>query len=269
MQPSSMYACPRCNTALPANARFCRNCGFTLTQAQPGAQSAAPYQDTYSLAYPANQQAAPVSSAPWPPDDQYLPNTPINNGGWSPPPAQPGGSYAAYDEEAPPKRSFWRSFWGFVVITSLVLMVLGVSLFAIYAYPTLCSLQARKGLRQDMPLPCGITFQDFIDRSASGTTGQGSTEWVFSVDNTSPSQIKTFYDDHLPRNGWSLPPAAQNTQQFPDSILACKTDTLAIVHATTQANPDDDISPPPGSTLLIIIFVPIKNLTENFCATTS
>jgi hypothetical protein len=256
MQANSLSSCPRCNTALPPNARFCRNCGLTLAQAQPGGQPAAPYQNTYSLAYPANQQVGAAPGAPWPSADPYFPNTPIANADW---PQQP------YDDP-PRKRSFWRSFWGVVVIASLVLTVVGVSLFAIYAYPTLCSVQARKGLRQDMPLPCGITFQDYIDRSASGTTGQGSTEWVFSVDNTSTTQIKSFYLDHLPKNGWTLPSNAQNTQQFPDSILACKGDTLAIVHASTQTNPDDDLSPPPGSVLLIIIFVPIKNLPENFCA---
>src|SRR5262245_49613980 len=148
MQPSSMQPCPRCNTALPANARFCRNCGLTLTPAQPSAQAVAPYQDTYALGYPANQQGDPASNAAWPPEDQYIPNTPINNGGWSPP-SQQGGRYASYDDDAPPKRSFWRSFWGIVVIASLVIMVVGVSLFAIYAYPTLCSVQARQGLRQD------------------------------------------------------------------------------------------------------------------------
>jgi hypothetical protein len=129
----------------------------------------------------------------------------------------------------------------------------------------LFSLQARKGLRQDMPLPCGITFQDFLDRSASGTTGQGSTEWVYGVDSTTTAQLKTFYQSHLPQNGWTIPTSAQNDQQFPDSLLACKGDTLAIVHGTTQTNPDDQITPPPGAILLIIIFVPIKNLPQNFC----
>lgn len=268
MQANPLSSCPRCNTALPPNARFCRNCGLTLTPMPSSAQPAAPYQDTYSLAYPANQQAGAAPGGNWPPPaEPYVPNTPVANAGWPSYPAQEA-RYLAYDDpETPPKRSFWRSFWGFVVIATLVLTVVGVSLFAIYAYPTLCSVQARKGLRQDMPLPCGITFQDYIDRSASGTTGQGSTEWVFSVDNTSPAQIKAFYQDHLPRNGWTLPPNAQNTQQFPDSILACKGDTLAIVHSTTQTLLDDDLSPPPGAVLLVIIFVPIKNLTENFCAT--
>jgi hypothetical protein len=268
MQPSPMHSCPRCNTPLPANARFCRNCGFTLTPAQGGVQPAAPFPDTYSLAYPANQQAGAGSSVPWPPpDDHYIPNTPVSNASWSSPPQ--GGRYpAAYDEPEPPKRSFWRSLWGIVLIGTLLLTLVGVSLFAIYAYPTLCSVQARKGLRQDMPLPCGITFQDYIDRSASGTTGQGSTEWVFSVENTSGAQIKAFYQEHLPRNGWDLPPNAQNTEQFPDSILACKGDTLAIVHSTTQETLDaPGLSPPPGSVLLLIIFVPIKNLSENFCST--
>jgi len=172
------------------------------------------------------------------------------------PPSYPVSGY----DPPPPRRHFWRSFWGLSVVGCLLLVVVGVSAFAIYFYPTLCSAQQRNNLRDDLPLPCGITFIDHLNRSASGTTGPGSEEWVYSVDGTSPAQIRSFYQDNLPGKGWAVPPNAQNSQDFPNALLACKAPTLAVITGSQQTNPDDRATPPTGGSLLIIILVPVKNL---------
>jgi hypothetical protein len=169
------------------------------------------------------------------------------------------GYQASYADQKLPKRSFWRSLGGLSLIIFLLLLVVGVSAFAIYFYPTLCSVGSRNGLRNDIPLPCGITFQDHLNRSASGTTGAGSEEWVYSVDGQTPAQLKSFYQANLPSNGWAIPPAAQNSQVSSGALLACKAPTLAIIAGSQDTNPDDNIAPPPGSSLLIIILVPVKN----------
>jgi hypothetical protein len=248
----SVQPCPRCGVPLPATARFCRNCGLTQEVAQDAFwRTSAPYP----------------GSADQSPDDfstQQAPSGPPNGPFAHARRGSPYPPYPSYASEPPPvKRSFWRSLWGITVIGLLLVMVLGVSAVAIYFYPSLCSVQQRNGLRSDIPLPCGITFEDHLDRSASGTTGPGSEEWVYSVDGTNPAQLKSFYQGKLPDNGWAIPPAAQNSQDFPNGLLACKAPTLAIITGSQDTNPDDNVAPPPGASLLIIILMPTKNLSAD------
>jgi hypothetical protein len=264
---SATQLCPRCGVALPASARFCRNCGLTLT-ASMDAVSPPPLSPTYAPAYtPPADPAANRWSAQGAAQANYQPPNPA----YANPPI---GSYASYnapvddypaydDEPEKPKRAFWRSFRGCLVISFLLLLVLGVSAFGIYFYPSLCSVGARSGLQSDIPLPCGLTYQGHLDRSASGATGPGSQEWVYTVDSTSPAQIKSFYQSNLPTTGWDIPAAAQNNQSFPDALLACKGTTLAVIQSTQQSVQEGDFtfSPPPGGgSVLLIILAPIKNM---------
>jgi hypothetical protein len=263
--------CPRCGTPFPLTARVCRSCGLTQEVAQdpfwrsaaaaPGADYAPPGQ-----AYPSQQPYSPPAQQPYSPAQQ--PYSPPAQQPASDPFARPrrGQSYQAYqvgyaDEPPPKKGSFWRSLGGLSLIALLLLMVIGVSAFAIYYYPTLCSVQQRNDLPQDLPLPCGITFLDHLNRSASGTTGPGSEEWVYSVDGQSPAQVISFYQGRLTASqyGWTLPSTLQDT----DHLAACKGQTAALIVGRTDTNPDDNIAPPPGASLLVIILAPIKNLDPN------
>jgi hypothetical protein len=279
---------------------------MNLTPAPVAAQPASPYQGTNAGGYPTNQpgggaptafpQGSPQPASPWtqqqgyppqpqpqgypqqpgygqqqgyapPPQQGYAP--PPASQGWQAPPPQgfpPDDSFDG-DDQPRSRRSIWLSLRG-VLLVQMLLTVFGVGVTAVEYYPTLCSLRARHALRQDMPLPCGIALQDYIDRSASGTTGKGSSEWVFSVTNTTPAQIRAFYQEQLPTAGWTIPPTAQDTAQFPDALLACK-DVAAIIQSTNQQNPDDGVDPPRGAILLVIIFVPLKNLPDAFCSSTT
>ncbi len=252
--------CPRCGTLMPASARFCRNCGLTQEVAQDMLwRSSAPYgvvqPPDNGYAEPLADDEPPYAAPPGAP--QYAP------------PADPfarsrrGPAQSAYPavgfDPPPPKRHFWRSFWGLSVVGFLLLLVVGVGAFAMYFYPQLCSAQQRNNLRDDLPLPCGITFIDHLDRSASGTTGPGSEEWVYSVDGTSPAQIASFYQQNLPGKGWTLPASVQSSEN--NAVLACKAPTVALIHGSQQTNLDDGASPPQGGSLLIIILAPVKNLS--------
>jgi hypothetical protein len=161
-----------------------------------------------------------------------------------------------------PKRSFWRSAGGLSLIAFLVLMVVGVSAFAIYYYPMLCSAQERNDLRNDLPLPCGITFIRHLDRSASGTTGPGSEEWVYKVDGQSPAQITSFYQDKLISRGWTLPTAIQAASE--NHLAACQGQIVALINSTDKPATEGDFTfqPPAGGSLLLIILAPTKNLIQ-------
>lgn len=258
--------CPRCGTPFPLTARVCRSCGLTQEVAQDPfwrSSAAAPGADyaPQGQAYPAQQPYSPPAQQPA--SDPFARSRRVQ-------------SYQAYpvgyaDEPPPKKGSFWRSLGGLSLIALLLLMVVGVSAFAIYYYPSLCSVQQRNDLPQDLPLPCGITFLDHLDRSASGTTGPGSEEWVYSVDGQSPAQIITFYHDRLTASqyGWTLPSALQSPEN--NALAACKGQTAALINGSTTTNPDDNIAPPPGASLLIIILAPLKNLApqvQQACALT-
>ena len=192
----------------------------------------------------------------------------------------------AYDLDVQPQRTFWTSAWSILVVICLLLMVISVSGIAIFYYSSICSLGERNQLRGDIPLPCGTTFQDHLDRSKSGTTGKGSEEWVYTVDGTTPAQIRDFYMQQLPANGWTIPDAAQKvpTLQAGNGVLACKGGAIVVIAgiagptqtappksptptATPIVNPDDGVPAPFKGSLLDIIIIPGKNLSQSTLAT--
>jgi hypothetical protein len=257
--------CPRCGTPFPLTARVCRNCGLTQEVAQDPFWRSAAYgsgnqpDDLYNV----QQPYGPAAQPPYQPAVQPPAVAPTSDPFARARRDQSYQGYAASYAPAggpPPKRSFWRSFGGLSLIAFLLLMVVGVSAFGIYYYPMLCSAQQRNNLPSDIPLPCGITFQDHLNRSASGTTGPGSEEWVYSVDSQTPAQIFSFYQNNLPGNGWKLPAVLQNAGK--SETAACQGQTAALIAGRTDTNPDDNIAPPPGSSLLIIILAPLRNLAS-------
>jgi hypothetical protein len=265
--PSSVPTCPRCGTPFPLTERACRNCGLTQEVAQdPSWRSAAaspvsgaPQDNTYNAQQPYGQPAPAPSRDPF---EHARRGQSYQD---YPPP-----SYADY-APPPPKRSFWRSAGGISLVIFLLLMVVGVSAFGIYYYPQLCSAQQRNDLRVDIPLPCGITFLDHLDRSASGTTGPGSAEWVYSVDGQSPAQITSFYQDRLTHNGWTLPSTIQDPAD--NELAACQNPTVALINSTQKPHQEGALTfnPPSGGSLLLIILAPEKNLVSQIqlaCGTT-
>ena len=264
---SATQLCPRCGVALPASARFCRKCGLTLT-ASMEAVSNPPEYPTYTPAYvpPAADPFAGRGSAQagyQPAGGPAYANPPVGNyASYN----VPVGDYPAYDDEPEkPKRSFWRSLWGVVVIGFLLVLVLGVSAFGIFFYPSLCSVGERNGLRNDIPLPCGLTFQNHLDRSNS-VSGSGAQEWVYTVDNMTPAQINSFYQSGLPdpNRGWTL---ATGSSQADDGVIGCKGATAVQIYGSQQPVQEGDFafSPPAGGSLLIIIVLPTKNLPSGTC----
>ncbi len=252
---ASAPPCPRCGTPFPTKARFCRSCGLTQEVAHDPIWRASAALPASDYQQQGNLYAAQAPSAA-PPDDPFA----RARRGQAYQGYQAG--YADYDDAPPPKRPFWRSLWGLTVIAFLLLLVVGASAFAIYYYPSLCSVQQRKSLRQDIPLPCGITYLNHLDRSASGTTGPGSEEWVYSVDDQTPAQIIAFYQQRLPTSdyGWKLPAAVQDVESH--ALAACKGETVALIRGTDQTAQEDPFTfePPPGGSLLLIILAPRKNL---------
>ncbi|HEU5200385.1 MAG TPA: zinc ribbon domain-containing protein [Ktedonobacterales bacterium] len=258
---ASVSVCPRCGTSVPANARFCRNCGLTLTAAM-GAPSGPPEIPTFAAGYgPSATDDYPSPGAGYAAqDDRWAAQGASGQGQYSY--QYPVGDYNDYDPEAhKPKGSFWRSLWGVLVISSLIMLVLGVSAFALYYYPSLCTAGSRNGLRNDIALPCGLTYQNQLDRSDSAT-GKGSKEWIYTVDSMSPPQIKSFYESKLPDGGWTISTAAaQSSQVPPGGLIGCKGPTAALIYGTqgTVQEGDFAFSPPPQGSVLIIILIPISN----------
>jgi hypothetical protein len=269
-------SCPRCGTPFPYTERVCRGCGLTQEVAQDpfwrsgaassgdGQQQANDYQGQ-SPYNPAGQQpggyGARQAAAP--------PNDPFAQARGAQAYRAPQYQYASAD--APKKRSFWLSPSGLSLIAFLLLMVIGASAFAIYYYPMLCSAQERNNLRSDMPLPCGVTFVKHLDRSASGTTGPGSDEWVYTVDGQSPAQLTSFYQNKLPGKGWTLPSTIQDVAG--NHLAACQGSVVALINSTDKPAPEADFTfqPPSGGSLLLIIFAPTKNLisqVQEACAST-
>lgn len=260
---ASTLICPRCGTSVPSNARFCRNCGLTLTTAA-NTPSSPPELPTYAAGYgPAATDDYQAQGAGYGQDNPWAPQNAYGQGQnqyhYASPPV---GVYTDYGpEEEKPKRHFWRSLWGVLVIGFLLLLVIGVSAVGIYYYPTLCSVGERNNLRDDIALPCGLTFQNHLDRSNSAT-GKGSQEWVFTVDSTTPAQLQTFYESKLPEGGWTISTAASQSNQAPvGGVIACKSPTAAEIYGTQQPVQEGDFafSPPAQGSLLIIILIPISN----------
>lgn len=271
---SATQLCPRCGVAQPASARFCRHCGLTLT-ASMDAVSPPPSSPTYTPAYmpPAADPAANRWSAQGASQATYQP---AHNPAYANPPVGnyasynvPVDDYPAYDDEPEkPRRSFWRSLWGVVVIGFLLVLVLGVSAFGIFFYPSLCSVGERNGLRDDIPLPCGLTYKNHLDRSNS-TSGAGAQEWVYTVDSMTPDQIKSFYQSGLPdpNRGWTLSATADASSQANNGLIACKGPTAVQIYGSQQPVQEGDFtfSPPPQGSLLVIIVIPVKNLPPTTC----
>lgn len=250
LRDSSAPPCPRCGAPFPNKASVCPNCGLTQEVAQdPFWRSSAP---TPTSDFQAQDQSYSTQRASGP-----VPGDPFAHARRS----QPYEAYSVGYADAPPKHSFWRSLWVLAVVAFLLVLVVGVSAFAIFFYPSLCSAQQRNNLEQDIPLPCGITFLNHLDRSASGTTGPGSQEWVYSVDSQTPAQIISFYQSKLPNDGWALPSTIQGVDN--NALAACKGQTAALIRSTNQATQetaDFTFQPPPGGSLLLIILAPLKNL---------
>ena len=251
---ASTPVCPRCGTGVPANARFCRNCGLTLTAAM-GAPPEPPPLPTFAAGY------GPSATDDYPsPGAGYAAQNANGQGPYSY--QYPVGDYADFEPyEQKQKGSFWRSLWGVLVISSLVMLVLGVSAFALYYYPSLCTAGSRNGLRNDIALPCGLTYQNQLDRSNSAT-GKGSKEWIYTVDGLTPPQVKAFYESKLPEGGWTISTAAaQSSQVPPGGLIGCKGPTAALIYGTQATVQEGDFafSPPPQGSVLIIILIPISN----------
>ncbi len=261
---ASAPPCPRCGTPFPVTARFCRSCGLTQEVAQDPvwrASAVVPVPDVQ----PQGQPYAPAAQQPYAPAEQQFSVAPPGDPFVRSRRGQSYQDYAplGYADEPPPKRSFWRSLWGVMVMVFLLLMVGGVAAFGIYYYPSLCSVQQRKTLPQDLPLPCGITYLDHLDRSASGTTGPGSEEWVYSVQDQKPDQIISFYQARLigSQYGWTLPAAIQNVEDH--QLAACKGDTVVLITSTDKRYTEDSAhvyEPPDGGSLLLFIRAFLKNL---------
>lgn len=258
---ASVSACPRCGTSVPINARFCRNCGLTLTAAT-GAPSGPPPLPTFAAGYgpPAIDDYPSPGAGYAAQDDRWSVQDASGQGHYSY--QYPVGDYADFEPyEQKRKGSFWRSLWGVLVISSLIMLVLGVSAFALYYYPSLCTVGSRNGLRNDIALPCGLTYQNQLDRSDS-TTGKGSKEWIYTVDSMTPPQVKAFYESKLPEGGWTISTAAaQSSQVPPGGLIGCKDPTAALIYGTQATVQEGDFafSPPPQGSVLIIILIPISN----------
>ncbi|HLW02842.1 MAG TPA: zinc ribbon domain-containing protein [Ktedonobacterales bacterium] len=283
---ASAPPCPRCGTPFPLTGRFCPGCGLTQEVAQDplwraSASIPAVNDGAAQNIYNANAQQlyGPAGTRPYDPAGQQ-PYVPAGQQPYGPPAQQPpagtpddpfarsrkGKSYEAaplgYFDEPPPKRSFWRSAGGVSLIVLLLLMVVGASAFGIYFYPQLCSSGARNNLPTNIPLPCGITFQDHLDRSASGTTGPGSQEWVYTADGQSPAQLATFYQNNLPSHGWKLPASIQDPTN--NAIAACQGQTVALIRGQqgTVSEGSFTFTSPSGGSVLLIILAPLKNLAS-------
>lgn len=278
----SSKQCPQCGAALLDEMPFCRTCGWHIASSDTeNAPSNAPASEFIPYGMP----TGPDSWSPdqpeftahqqftYPSQNQvgYPPPAPPN---WSP---MPPGMYpyqgpigpAGY-APAPPTLPPARRARALLLIALIVVLVGGAAggiFLALHgtssSHPPVLD---RHGLQNNVPLPDNIAFQ------YKHTVTQGNLtadEWIWKVSKGEPTNIQQFYQDHLPKYGWTHVQALQGNQTL--GVVGCQGAQVLIVgvskhlqDSNSQGTPTTTDAPTGGSALGIALTSNIT-LKQNFC----
>src|SRR5262249_32867939 len=134
----------------------------------------------------------------------------IGQPGYPPPPPPPPPTPAGYP--VPPPAALSRRGgavkWIAAVLALLVMIAGAAALWSLYLSPshTNSPLFDRHGLQSNVPLPSNSAFQ--LKKSMSPTDPTTNTTlpadaWAWTVSGSDPAAVQKFYEDQLPKNGWS------------------------------------------------------------------
>jgi hypothetical protein len=284
MSPSgSSKQCPHCGTLLLEETPFCRTCGWQLapTEARtaplrPPASEYIPYEgpetpESWAIDQPAfippDQPRYPFSnqtSYPFPPDPRLSPTLPgifAQQGQFGP----AAGYTPAPPAPAPPARHLKA-----LLLSALVLVLLGAAaggiFLALRGASTSPPVLDRHGLQSNVPLPDNIAFQ-YKHTVTQGTLT--ANEWIWKVSNSEPTSIQKFYQDRLPRNGWTHVQALQGNETL--GVAGCQGDQVLIVGISKHLQDSDSqgmpitTDAPVGGSALGIALTDNQALRQNFC----
>ncbi len=248
----STKTCPRCKTLLPARMTFCDSCGL---------QFAASDYDATSL----ERQGSPER---WPSRGQpgYMAADNLDSGPY------PG------EVAAPPK----KGGAGKIIVLSLVLVVLvggGAAAWFLYLSPSHSSspLFDRQGLQSNVPLPNGTSFaglkKTYSALDALTNTTVSADAWGWTVSGSDAAAVQKFYQDNLPKNGWTKVKLA-NSDQGRKGVTACQGSQVLLITASStkleaidaNGHVTDTITAPSGGSALIIELSGSKQLAQFICA---
>lgn len=113
------------------------------------------------------------------------------------------GSSVPQAPQATRKRAFLARPSTRVALVGLLVLILALGAFAVYAVPRFfCGVvqSARHGLGCDIPLPAQATFVSQSD--VPGVQGITTEQWVYTVPSTTVHRVRDLYVQQLPADGW-------------------------------------------------------------------
>lgn len=269
----SSKPCPRCGTALPAEAAACSACGWQVAPPSGTLPSEfiAPDGPDSPESWPLDQPDFMLQSQPvYPFQSQAGYRPPVQTGwppqtpGFYPTQGQPG--YAGYaPAPAPPVRA--RRYKPLLLIALAVVLIAGAAggiFLALHGSPAAPAFD-RHGLQSNVPLPDHTAFQYKHTVTQNGLTAD---EWIWKVNSSTPENTEQFYQAQLPKNGWT------NLQTFPGEtigLIACQGKQVLIVGISLHLQDSNDqgtptvTDAPQGGSALGIALSSSQPLYQQFC----
>lgn len=236
---SSTKLCPRCHTRLPAQMTFCHACGLQFSALD---DDRAPFSRQGSeTRWPSRSQPGYSSSSQSSPDSAPL------------------------AVAARPKK---KGRAGKIIALVLVLLVLvgGGAAWFLYVSPSHVDspLFDRHGLQSNVPLPDGISFaglkQTYSAPDLQTHTTISTEVWGWTVSGSDMAALQTFYQDNLPKHGWTDVRLGSGFTPGARDVVACQgTQELLIIAGNRKLDAPDvngrvtaTITAPSGSSALLI-----------------
>lgn len=283
---SDMKICPHCNAVLPATAAFCGDCGARLAgppepgpQASPTSLDDAPTRQMQrdphstrdgSIAPDTMPGGIPPAARPEPPTQPDDPPPP--------PPAAPASiTYPVPPAAARPKRGGAMKW--LAALVGVVVIIGCVAAWVLYLSPshTNSPFFDRHGLQSNVPLPSNTTF--VLKRSMARTdpttnTTVAADAWTWTTQSGTPASLHRFYQEQLPKNGWSHLHSF-TTGSGEQDITACQGNQALIVQTGTRLQITDDngrvtriVTAPSGGAALATELSSSRQLVHLFCSIT-
>jgi hypothetical protein len=165
---------------------------------------------------------------------------------------------------APPRRP-----WALLLLALLVVLLGGGAggiFLALHASSPPPAVLDRHGLQSNVPLPDNISFQ-YKHTVTQGTLT--ADEWIWTVTKSEPTSIQQFYQDHLPKNGWTHVQALQGNQTL--GIVGCQGNQVLVIGISKHLQDSNGTGTPTttnapiGGSALGIALTSNQALRQDFC----
>ncbi len=224
--------CPRCNTALPAQAAFCGVCGWQFSTTSGPIAEPVP---SVSMVAPGGQ---PPGQAPIQPQQLFAP-----------------GSAPITVASTPPKSLSSKLLA--IILIAAVLTVAVPGFFILNTGHGTNPFMDRHGLPSNVPLPGGATFKLMKDQS---DTSGAAKAWYWTVESpNTPDALRTFYQSNLSSNAWSTILSRGSDGDYEvtgcngNQALYVAMNASLSVYAAQGSDPSSITGPSGGSALDILV----------------